>query len=273
MVIGAPPHYAYPTYYWQIYEVTGLGQGETASITLVPGQPTTANNVNPIYGTDGRILFVSDLVPFDLGVQRLDEYETAPSTTGCGASIPLRVISSILFNSPAAPSIRHRQLRPRALDQLGSPPAGSAGGHQCRSPTYNPVDCTDEKSTAGCVNLAANPIAGDSPPSIEVYPEPRVVQTDNPQDYSAHAFNQFFPWMTNEDGTGAETLNHVGAHEFGTAYQAPSFANDPTLTDISTAELDTMLHANTNYLKGFGGVFRLAEDPDDPGSLLLALRA
>jgi hypothetical protein len=40
MVIGAPPQqYQYVTRYWQIYEVTGLGVGDTPVITKVPNQP------------------------------------------------------------------------------------------------------------------------------------------------------------------------------------------------------------------------------------------
>src|SRR6185295_4110857 len=81
MVIGAPPQqYEWITTYWQIYEVTGLGEGDTPVITKLPNQPSEANNVSPLYGTDGRILFTSDrprdgqphLYP------QLDEYEEAP---------------------------------------------------------------------------------------------------------------------------------------------------------------------------------------------------
>src|SRR5688572_14243436 len=39
MVIGAPPQFQHLPYYWQLYEVTGLGQGETVSIVKVPNQP------------------------------------------------------------------------------------------------------------------------------------------------------------------------------------------------------------------------------------------
>ena len=61
MVIGAPPsQYVGSTEYWQLYEITGLGQGETAAITRIANQPTIYNNLTPIYATDGRILFTSD---------------------------------------------------------------------------------------------------------------------------------------------------------------------------------------------------------------------
>jgi hypothetical protein len=59
MTIGAPQHYQVNTYRWQLYEVTGLGKNEQPVITKVPGQPNY-NNINPTYGTDNQIIFVSD---------------------------------------------------------------------------------------------------------------------------------------------------------------------------------------------------------------------
>ena len=44
-----------------------------------------------------------------------------------------------------------------------------------------------------------------------------------------HTFNFFSPWQINEDGTEAETLNHIGRQEFG-IYSDPSFNDDPNLT-------------------------------------------
>ena len=49
-------------YYWQLYEVSGLGEGDTASISKVANQPTDYNNVQPAYDSDGNIIFVSDRV-------------------------------------------------------------------------------------------------------------------------------------------------------------------------------------------------------------------
>lgn len=40
MVIGAPEQqYVWEAYYWQIYEITGLGKNQTPVITKVPNQP------------------------------------------------------------------------------------------------------------------------------------------------------------------------------------------------------------------------------------------
>ena len=50
MIIGAPSQqYEVNAYYWQLYEVSGPGQGETVVITAVANQPADYNNVNPIY--------------------------------------------------------------------------------------------------------------------------------------------------------------------------------------------------------------------------------
>src|SRR5205807_825616 len=61
MVAGAPSQqYVWETYYWQIYELTGLGENETPAIRKIPNQPASYDNVSPFYGTDDRILFTSD---------------------------------------------------------------------------------------------------------------------------------------------------------------------------------------------------------------------
>jgi hypothetical protein len=40
MVVGAPSQqYVWESYYWQIYEITGLGEGETLVIRKIPNQP------------------------------------------------------------------------------------------------------------------------------------------------------------------------------------------------------------------------------------------
>ncbi len=62
MVVGAPAQQNDDDgeYYWQIYEISGLGQSQTPVITKVPRQPASFNNISPIYGTDDRIIFTSD---------------------------------------------------------------------------------------------------------------------------------------------------------------------------------------------------------------------
>jgi len=61
MAVGAPTkQYELVTSYWQLYEISGLGQDETPFITKVPHQPENYNNISPIYGTDDKIIYASD---------------------------------------------------------------------------------------------------------------------------------------------------------------------------------------------------------------------
>ena len=106
MVIGAPagpePGQMSETT-WQLYEVSGLGQGETAVIVLVPHQPPDTNNVDPVYGSDGRIIFVSDL-PIDGQFQlypQLDEYDAFPTTTGLWSLDPITGDLGMLNHAPS----------------------------------------------------------------------------------------------------------------------------------------------------------------------------
>jgi len=69
---------------WQMYEVTGLGKGETAVITKVAKQPNY-NNVSAIYGSvEGTILFTSDAPLYGMThtYPQLDEYESAQVISG-----------------------------------------------------------------------------------------------------------------------------------------------------------------------------------------------
>src|ERR1700753_482661 len=104
MVIGsASEQFQVKDYYWQIYEVTGLGEDQTPVIHKVANQPANFNNVTPIYGTDGRILFTTDrprtgerhLYP------QLDEYEEAPTVTGIWSLDPASGDLRMLNHTPS----------------------------------------------------------------------------------------------------------------------------------------------------------------------------
>ena len=61
----------------------------------------------------------------------------------------------------------------------------------------------------------------------EIFPEPRrAVGTVN-----GHTINHFFPWMINQDGSGVETLNHIGRHELH-GYFNRAFSNDENLSEF-----------------------------------------
>ncbi len=259
MVVGAPTQqYQVSTYHWQIYEVSGLGEGETATIRKIANQPAY-NNVSPIYATDGRILFTSDRPPTgeaQLYPQR-DEYESAFTVAGIyaldeqsGALVLLDHVPSGAFSLSLDSFGRviftkwdHLQ-----RDQQGDDP-GTAASYQAFT----------------WASEAANAATTTSLVGAEVFPEPR---TSGDPAYSptlaTHTFNQFFPWELNQDGTAEETVNHVGRHELGGTYSDGSFVADHNLTYY----VDPSLHANQLRIGGDGGLFELREDPTHPGDFL-----
>jgi hypothetical protein len=104
MVVGAPTQqYQVGTYRWQIYEVTGFGPGEVASIRKIAGQPAEFDNVSPIYATDGRILFTSDRPPSGAlhHFPPLDEYESAPTVAGIYSLDEASGVLTLLEHAPS----------------------------------------------------------------------------------------------------------------------------------------------------------------------------
>ncbi len=196
IVIGGTTKNDYAPVYWQIYEITGLGKGEIARITKLP-QPDNYNNVSPLYGTDDRILFTTDrphngnpnLYP------QLDEYESQPTNTGLwsmnadGSEVklldhaPSGAFTPIIASDGRVIYTRWDHLQ---RDQQNNDGAGGRGAYNFAS-EYSPT------------KLATN---------VEIFPESRTV----PSGYG-HRLNQFIPWQINEDGTGHETLGHIGRHE------------------------------------------------------------
>jgi hypothetical protein len=258
MIVGAPPvQYNTNTYYWQMYEVSGLGQGQTVSIVKVPNQPANYNNVSPFYGTDDQILFTSDR-PRDGQAHlypQLDEYESTATVTGIWKLNPATGTLNILNHTPSgafSPSIdsfgRVVFIRWDHLqqDQQADADRGSPG-----NPPYGSFNYTGEA-----------PSATPTTSRDEVFPETRAAS--NSAAYgpvNGHTFNFFTPWQMNENGTEEETLNHVGRHELSFGYNPRTFANDSALSDYT----NDSLHANQQTLRFDGGMFHLREDPVNPG--------
>ncbi len=260
MIVGAPAQqYQSTTYHWQIYEVTGLGQGETASIRRIEDQPATFNNVSPIYGTDGRILFTSDRPPSGAShhYPQRDEYESAFTVAAIYALDETSGELTVIEHSPRGSFSLSLDSFGRVIftkwdhlqrDQQGDAPSTAA--------TYGAFTYASEAANAGKTA---------SLDGAEVFPEPR---TEGDPAYSSelatHTFNHFFPWEINQDGTAEETLNHVCRHELGGTYTDGSFVADGNLTYY----VDPSLHANELYVRGDGGLFHLREDPLVPGDFL-----
>ncbi|MEO7432190.1 MAG: hypothetical protein ABIR62_09210 [Dokdonella sp.] len=254
MVIGAPTaQYQQGVWYWQMYEVSGFGPGQTVVITRVANQPSDSNNVEPVYASDGSLIFASDrprngqrhLYP------QLDEYESAPTTTGLW-KLSAGGALTILQHSPSGsfgPLVDSygRLLVTRwdhlQTDQQAAADADAEGAGQAS--IYGTFDYVSEAANATRV-----------PRGPEVYPEPLFATAGS--NLSGHRFNFFFPWQLNQDGTTEETLNHVGRHELQ-AYFERSITNDPALDDFID---EVSGRPNVNPVEN---LLQLAEDPTHPG--------
>ncbi|MBL7662122.1 hypothetical protein JNK13_05155 [bacterium] len=249
MVIGAPTHqYQVQDFYFQIYEVTGLGKNETPVITKVPNQPVDFNNVMPTYGTDDKILFMSDR-PRN-GARHLypqrDEYESSDIVSGLWSLNPTTGELKILDHAPSGAFNPLVDSFGRVIysrwDHLQQDQQADAGG-------YGAFNYADESESASRINSIQ-----------EFFPEPRSVVRQTDPTLNLHTFNFFFPWQINEDGTEHETLNHVGRHELA-GYFDRSFNDDPNLDEF----YDSSTRFNQNPMDIF---LHLSEDPLNPGTFL-----
>jgi hypothetical protein len=247
MVVGSPPaQFVVESYRWQLYEITGLQQGQTAVITRVPNQPDAYNNVMPAYLSDGTLVFASDR-PRD-GSAHLypqhDEYESTATVTGLWRLDPASGALKLLDHAPSGdfdPTVDsfgrllftrwdHLQ-RDQQADQSGNP--------------YGNFDWLSEAANAAIV-----------PNITEEFPEPRVAAPGST--VNGHRFNNFFPWQIAQDGTAAEFLNHLGRHEFHTYFDR-AFNNDANLVEF-IAEVSG--RTNPNPIEN---LFQISEDPNVPG--------
>lgn len=255
MVVGAPTQqYQVNPYFWQLYEVTGLGQGQTAVITKVANQPANANNVMPAYGSDGRILFVSDrprsgeahLYP------QLDEYESTPTNTGLWSLNPATGDLKLLDHAPSGVFTPILDSYGRVLftrwDHLQRDQ--QADTDVLDGDTYGTFNYADE--TANAARL---------PSRAEVFPEPRPSRQDllGGTNLEGHTFNHFFPWQIHQDGTGEEVVNHLGRHELH-SYFNRSLNDDSNLTEFVA---ETSGRVNPSSITNF---LHLREDVLAPGT-------
>src|SRR6185312_10493371 len=79
--------------------------------------------------------------------------------------------------------------------------------------------------------------SGEGPDSVptsdrsEVFPEPRYIAPPNDTGVEPLAFNLFGPWQVFQDGTGEETVNHIGRHELQNYFDR-TFYGDPNLVEF-----------------------------------------
>jgi len=220
-----------PTTYFQMYEITGILEGQTAQIAKLP-QPENYNNVQPVYATDGSIIFATDMPATQNPdhYPQLDEYESTPVVSGLWRTDIDGTDLRILDHCPSG------DFTP-IVDSFGRV-VFTRWDHLKRD---QQVDLWIDEQLLPGADSRAKPFTFDTEDGDthhvfqygdEYFPEngrlhPDVDGPHNPgkvphaywdQDYvvgmEKQDFNFFFPWMINEDGTDAEVLNHLGRHEF-----------------------------------------------------------
>lgn len=227
MAIGAPQRYQVKQYRWQLYEITGLGKNELPVITKVPNQPPY-NNINPTYGTDDQIIFVSDQPRGGLAhlYPQLDEYEEQPSNTGLWKLNPKIGKQVMLTHSPSGDFEPFVDSYGRVIftrwDHLQQDQ--QAAGDRNGEDSYGTFNYASEAADAKILNSRK-----------EVFPEPLTFDTVSltGTNLHGHSFNHFFPWQILEDGTGLEVVNHIGRHELGGSFVDAAFTDDPVLTYLT----------------------------------------
>lgn len=249
MVVGAPTaQYQVDTYYWQLYEVTGLGSSDTPVITKVPNQPESFNNVSPTYGTDDRIIFTSDR-PRDgslhLYPQR-DEYESSPTNTGLWSLDPTTGDLRHLDHSPSGDFNPFVDSFGRVIftrwDHLQRDQQ-----NRCSNPGFAAFNYSSEAADAEVLD-----------DDTELFPEARAdCDADAEDNIARHTLNHFLPWQIHESGEEMETLNHVGRHEL-VDYIKGSFTDDPNIVEY----YGQYSRHNPNSIENF---FQIAEDPATAG--------
>jgi hypothetical protein len=246
MVVGAPTQqFQAQESWWQLYEVSGLGVGETVSIVRVQGQPPDYNNVSPTYASDGSLIFVSDR-PRN-GQRHLypqhDEYESTATPTGLWKLSTTGELT-LLQHSPSGSFTPF-------VDRFGRV-VFSRWDHLQRDQQND-----DEANVYGTFNYASEAADAQALEDRgEVFPEPRDSVAGS--NLNGLRMNHFFPWAIQQDGTGEETLNHLGRHELHD-YFAHSFTDDANLFEFIGA-----VSGRTNPRAILNALY-LREDPITPG--------
>jgi PKD repeat protein len=258
MVVGGTVQNDLTPVYFQLYEVTGLGQGETVNIRKLAQEPDY-NNVTPIYATDGRILFTTDrprngerrLYP------QLDEYESTPTNTGLWSMNADGSGVTLLDHSPSGDFSPFIDSFGRVIfsrwDHLQRDQQADADILAFLRGDEQPYESVTYASEASDTALALSPTDETFPEQRTLY-GPRVGSGLDPlwdllhPTEEVHTFNHFFPWMISQDGTGLEILNHLGRHELA-GYIAPS----RTYLEYGGVDTDVDIF------------LQLCEDPTEPG--------
>ncbi len=241
MAIGAPAQpNGIETAQWQLYEVSGLGSGQTASIVKVANQPPF-NNIQPNYLSDGSLVFVSDrprngaaqLYPIN------DEYRGQPANSGLWRLDPASGDLRLLEHTPSG------SFTP-IVDSFGRI-AFVRWDHLVQD-----INHTSPTPMFGVFDYASEAANAATQTAVELFPEPITAVPNS--NVNSFEINQFFPWTINQDGSREETVNHIGRHELRLGLPR-TFTNDASLINFIAA---TSGRTNVNPIFNF---FQLREDP------------
>ena len=244
MIVGAPTkQYQVTQHRWQLYEISNFGLGETPIISKVPFQSSQFNNISPVYASDQSILFISDR-PRDDSVlhtyPQRDEYESSPVNSGVWKLNSITGVQTILDHAPSG------NFNP-IIDSYGRV-IFTRWDHLQR-------DQQNVGASFGAYNFESEGSTIATASTKEYFPEPRTAaDPDYIPTVNTHSLNQFFPWMMNQDGTGLETLNHIGRQEIG-LYSERSFNNDPNVQEFYSQ------YATGNNKNRFSIFLHIKEDP------------
>jgi mono/diheme cytochrome c family protein len=245
---------------WQIYEVRGLARGAPVTFTRL-AQPAEYNNIAPVAGLADEVFFVSDIPRPGPGAQHrhlhplLDEYEEKPSPTGIWRLQRSSGAVALMHHAPSG------AFRP-SIDSFGRL-VFTNWDHLQRDQQAPGGGVFNFRSEAA--DAVKEPVQGANTQIHEVFPEPRF--TSDAVIYQ-HEFNLFLPWMMNLDGTGTETLNHIGRQELG-VYGAMSRKGVGLSEQVGARGVNAGL---ANQGIKLGAFHFLREDPCKPGSFY-AVRA
>jgi hypothetical protein len=250
---------------WQIYEVTGLARGQSVQFNRLAGQPAQYNNINAIYDSRSRIVFASDMPRSGPGMQhahlfpQLDEYEEQPTVSGLWRLDTSSGEVELLHHAPSG------AFRP-SVDSYGRIVFTNWDHLQRDQQASNPLglglfNYRDENASA-----VRERIDGSAAQTLvkEQFPEPHPATPNGGNALAKHRFNSFLPWMIHQDGTQAETLNHIGRHELGIFSSAARAGLG--LSDINGASGINATLTNQGYK--IDAYHFLREDPFKPGEYL-----
>ena len=253
-------------FYWQLFEISGLGKDEQPVISELPNQPK-ANNINPIYGTDDRIIFTSD---------RAIEGDT--TTMGYrDESLGMMCVSGVWSLHPGTGELRQLSHSPSGANNLSIDSYGrllfcqwdflqqdmtvSNSNHKITSSLGSDDGFTSFPqgfftTKLDTVQRKIHTYYGADLTVTAIENAKRVITGDDGIDH--HLPSNFFPWEMSEDGQSMQTLNHIGRHDLLDSIPA----NDSTLVNFSASNSG---RKNKNSIVN---VFQLREDPLNPGTYL-----